>query len=149
MQSANIAMYFDETGELWVTHGTVIGVAADHKGLRVGALFEGWSSSLRRAMWFLDWFHADPRRRVEIGVTGLSDVFWPGQWTTDRKLSRKPTFRLEATQRDWSNGAQATFLAEGFAKLCDVFGRPVPSLVQAKAQIAPFDRGDAQPPWLS
>ena len=145
LESANFAMYFDDTGEFWVTHGTAIGIAPDHKGLRIAALLEGWSTSLRRAMWFFDRFEASSARRVEVGVTGLTGVVWPGQWQFDRKVSRKPAFRLEATQREWTSEAQADFLGDAYRRLTDVFGRAQPTLNQAKAEVAKWDPERSRP----
>lgn len=149
LETANASMFFDETGEFWVIQGTAIGVANDHKGLRVHAVVGGWARALHRAHWFLDFFKAYPNRRVEVGVVGLDGVCWPSNWASQRRPSRKAAFKFDRTQRDWSTSAQESFLAQAYIGLCDVFAVDRPSAEEAAAFVEAndLDRG-VTPPWL-
>ena len=48
LESRNVAMWFDETGEYWVVHGTVIAPWKYEKSaLIVQRLMAGWEQALR------------------------------------------------------------------------------------------------------
>ena len=80
----NVAMWFDETGEFWVIHGTaIVEWRKGHRRLAVPSLIRGWHSSLRRAMAIFNRLDAFPVRRVEAGLTGVLGVTWPSPFPSN------------------------------------------------------------------
>ena len=67
-------MYFEDTGELWILHGSAVFETKAHKLLSVDKIFEGWAAALRRAMWMFDYHGAFSARRVEVGLAGLDSL---------------------------------------------------------------------------
>ncbi len=124
-EAANISMWFDDTGEFWVLHGTAVGDWKDGKKvLRVGPVLRGWHDNLRSAMKVFDRHGAYPARRVEAGVVGIKGTMWPSEMVSYSKAARKPESFLSRPQRDWGEGAQLEFLTDVYNKIRDNFGLP-------------------------
>lgn len=121
-EAANISMWFDETGEFWVVHGTAV---ADWKSgrtmLRVDAVLRGWDENLRSAMKMLDRHGAYPARRVEAGVVDIKGTMWPAEMVSYSKPARRPESFLSRQHRDWSEDAQLAFLMDAYNKIRDNF----------------------------
>lgn len=124
-ESRNVAMYFDETGEFWVIHGTTIydwpevGLALNEK-----SLLSGWADTLHRAMAFFDNYGANPTRKVEAGLMNVHGVYLPGRFQSESIPARKNSCVVQRQQRNWDDQAQLDFLTDAYNKVLDLFGLP-------------------------
>lgn len=124
-ETANISMWFDETGEFWITHGTAITAwKGGKKMLRIGSLLCGWRNNLRSAMKVLDEHGALAARRVEAGVVDIKGTMWPAQMLSYSAPARKPKTIMQRQQRNWSEEAQLQFLTDAYNKIRDNFALP-------------------------
>jgi hypothetical protein len=140
-ESTNVAMYFDETGEFWVLHGTAIDSTGSKKVLRVHSLLGGWSKVLRKANAVLDSFGAYPTRKVEVGLTGMGRVHWLGNREGNSPPARRDTFRYEKKLRGWSPEHQLAFLHQAYAELKNLFALPKPSAQELDEILREWDPG--------
>jgi len=119
--SANMTMFFTDTGEFWMLHGSVI---AQHQGqllLRDHPMLGQWSQLLRKAMAVMDRFQALKTRRVEAGLFEVKDLQWFSEWQSDRTPSRRNDTREIRQSQDWSPEAQLTFLTGAYNRVRDLF----------------------------
>lgn len=119
--SSNMTMFFTDTGEFWMLHGSVI---AAHQGqllLRDHPMLGQWSQLLRKAMAVMDRFQAQKTRRVEAGLFGVKDLQWFSEWQSDRTPSRRNDTREVRQSQDWSPEAQLTFLTDAYNRVKDLF----------------------------
>lgn len=124
-ESANIVLWFDETGEFWAIHGTAVAEwKQDKKMLRVDSLIKGWRRTLNAAMLVLDHFGAHPARKVEVGIVGIKGVMWPTNYVLESSAARKNQTIFVRQQRDWSESAQLEFLTEAYNKVRNNFALP-------------------------
>lgn len=124
-ESANIVLWFDETGEFWAVHGTVVAEwKQGKKMLRVDSLIKEWRRTLSAAMRVLDHFGAHPARKVEVGIVGIKGVMWPTNYMLESSLARKKQTIFVRQQRNWSDSAQLEFLTEAYNKVRDNFALP-------------------------
>ncbi|SHF84647.1 hypothetical protein SAMN05444273_1185 [Litoreibacter ascidiaceicola] len=124
-ETANISMWFDETGEFWITHGTAIAAWKDGKKmLRIDSLLRGWRNNLRSAMKALDQHGALAARRVEAGLIDIKGTMWPATMLSYSVPARKPKTIMQRQQRDWSEEAQLQFLTDAYNKIRDNFALP-------------------------
>jgi len=148
-ETKNVVMFFDETGEFWVLHGTAFFDQGASRTLAVGSVLKNWSSTIRRANFLFDRLGASPVRRVEVGLVGLKGSRWPGQFSADQKPARKDRFMIDAVDRDWSADRQRGFVMDAYTRLTDIFGWPKPSENEAGSVV---DSNDVDrhlsPPWL-
>jgi hypothetical protein len=125
LETRNVAMWFDETGEFWVIHGTAIFEGkSGRKALYAESLIRGWRNSLHQAMTLYDRMSASPVRKVEAGLTGVRDVRWPGQFAYNSPPARKDRCLHIVQRRDWNEEAQLEFLSDAYNKIRDLFGLP-------------------------
>ena len=124
-ESRNVAMYFDETGEFWVIHGTAI---YDYpnvgSALNVNSLLSGWADSLHRAMAFFDKYGANPTRKVEAGLMGVHGAYLPARFQSESIPARKNSCVIQQQQRNWDEQAQLDFLTDAYNKVLNLFGLP-------------------------
>jgi hypothetical protein len=121
MSSTNMTMFFEDTGEFWMLHGSVI---APHQGqllLRDHPMLGQWSQLLRKAMAMMDRFQAQKTRRVEAGLFGVKDLQWYSEWQGNRTPSRRNDTRVIRQSQDWSPEAQLTFLTDAYNRVRDLF----------------------------
>lgn len=124
-QSRNVTMWFDETGEFWVIHGTATGEWKNGKSmLRIDAVLRAWRTNLRNALRALDRFGALPARRVEAGLVGIKGTMWPAEMISFSVPARKNQTIIECQQRDWSDEAQLRLLTDAYNKIRDNFSLP-------------------------
>jgi hypothetical protein len=123
-ETRNVAMFFDETGEFWILHGTAISVGKKGSTLNVQSLVRGWWRAMETAFAIFMHFGAHPTWKVKAGLSGVRDVRWPGQWEIERPPARKNGFVLERQQREWGEEAQLEFLTDGYNAVRDLFGLP-------------------------
>lgn len=121
LSSTNMTMFFEDTGEFWMLHGSVI---APHQGqilLRDHPMLGQWSQLLRTAMAVMDHFQAQKMRRVEAGLFGVKDLQWFSEWQGDRTPSRRNDTREVRQNVDWSPEAQLTFLTDAYNRVRNLF----------------------------
>jgi hypothetical protein len=119
--STNMTMFFADTGEFWMLHGSVI---ASHRGqilLRDHLMLGQWSQLLRKSMAVMDRFQALKTRRVEAGLFGVKDLQWFSEWESDRTPSRRNDAREIRQSQDWSTEAQLTFLTGAYNRVRNLF----------------------------
>jgi hypothetical protein len=119
--STNLMMFFEETGEFWMLHGSVVAEHDQQLLLRDHAMLGWWSRTLRGAMDVMDQFGAREARVVEAGLFNVKDLRWFSEWASDRTLSRR-NFTHEVRQsRDWSPSGQLTFLTDAYNRVRGLF----------------------------
>jgi hypothetical protein len=124
-ESRNVAMWFDETGEFWVLHGTAIDEwKPGRKNLNVRILFCGWYDNLRKAMAIYDHLGASPVRRVETGLVGVKGASLRGGPTLTAPVARKEQCVMSRQLRNWNEDAQLEFLTCAYNKVENLFGLP-------------------------
>lgn len=119
--STNMTMFFEDTGEFWMLHGSVI---AQHQGqllLRDHPMLGQWSRLLRKAMAVMDRFQAQKTRRVEAGLFGVKNLQWFSEWQGNRTPSRRNDTQEVRQNVDWSSEAQLTFLTNAYNRVRNLF----------------------------
>ncbi|WP_292485488.1 hypothetical protein [Mesorhizobium sp.] len=124
IETRNVSMFFDETGEFWILHGTAIREGRHGAALGVHALVGGWARAMHKGFAMLDRYGASPVRKVEAGLTGMRGVRWPGQWQTESPPARKDHCVAVRQNRDWSEEARLGFLTDAYNKVRDLYGFP-------------------------
>lgn len=122
--TTNVSMFFADTGEFWLLHGTVIVPHKDYSLLRDQAMLAQWSKLLRRSMMVFDRFGAHGARRVEAGMCNVSDLRWYAEWEGDRPLARRSNILTERQGRDWGRDAQLTYLTNSYNEVRNLFSLP-------------------------
>ncbi len=124
-ESRNVAMWFDETGEYWVVHGTCIDAWRNHQAIRYESLMRGWQRALKSAMLSFDRLGASPVRKVEVGLVGIRGILWPeDNFAVLSSPARKDRMSFEIQGRSWSVDNQLQFLTDAFNKMRDAFALP-------------------------
>ena len=137
--STNMTMFFSDTGEFWMLHGSVI---AAHQGqllLRDHPMLGQWSQLLRKAMAVMDRFQAQKTRRVEAGLFGVKDLQWFSEWQHDRTPSRRNDAREARQSQDWSPEAQLTFLTNAYNRVRDLFALKRSTEAEVTEVLVQFD----------
>lgn len=124
VEAEDVSMYFDSTGEFWILHGSAVTETGNNRRfLNLASVFNGWATALRRIHWLFDHFGALPARRVEVGLTDMENVRFPGGWNISSPPARRALLKFEQIRRDWSEPeAQEAFLAEAFDEVFTLFG---------------------------
>ncbi|MGY2805607.1 hypothetical protein [Bradyrhizobium sp. USDA 4506] len=137
--STNVTMFFDDTGEFWMLHGSVI---VPHNGyllLRDQLMLGQWSQFLRRSLAVMDRFGGLPTRRVEAGLVNVRDLRWFAEWEMDRIQSRRNE-AIETRQRhDWNNAAQIAYLTDAYNRVRSLFALPRMTESQITEALEHFD----------
>jgi len=132
-ETANISMWFDETGEFWITNGTAIAEwKNDKKMLRVDSLLRGWRNNLRSALKLLDTEGAYAARRVEAGVVGIKGAMWPADMPIYSSSARKSQTVIQRQRQNWNDDAQIEFLTDIYNDIRDNFSFPHVELSDVK-----------------
>jgi hypothetical protein len=137
-EAKNLVCFFDETGEFWCLHASAIVRHRDKLGLKQERVLANWNLTIRNAMRVLDQFEALPTRRVELGLVGMEDVHWPGQWSDDSPMSRKADYFLAHQSADWSDTATLNFLVKAYTGMKDLFGLPRATSKEVDAIISKY-----------
>lgn len=137
--SSNVTMFFEDTGEFWMLHGSVIVPTKNYALLKDHIMLGQWSQMLRRAMLVMDRNGALGARRVEAGLNDILDVRWHAEWEMDRIQSRRSDVRTVRQSRDWSSSAQITFLTDAYNRVRGLFALPRISEAQVSEILAHFD----------
>lgn len=124
IETRNVSMFFDETGEFWILHGTAIREGRYGAVLSVPALVDGWKRAMNKSFALLNRYGASPVRKVEVGLVGVQGVRWPGQWQSESPPARKDRCVTVRQQRDWGEEARLVFLTDAYNHVRDLFGYP-------------------------
>jgi hypothetical protein len=119
--STNVTMFFEDTGEFWMLHGTVVDEDRGQRLLADRGMLRQWSRMLRTAMVVMDRFRAKKIRRVEAGLFGVKDILWISDWGVDRIPSRRNDTRETRQNEDWTPEAQLTFLTNAYNRVRNLF----------------------------
>lgn len=119
--STNMTMFFTDTGEFWMLHGSVMAPRQGQLLLRDHAMLGQWSQLLRKAMAVMDHFQALKARRVEAGLFDVKDLQWFSEWQSERTPSRRNDTRETRQSQDWGPEAQLTFLTDAYNRIRDLF----------------------------
>ena len=119
--SANMMMFFEDTGEFWMLHGSAILEFREHRLLKDRVMLGQWSRTLRQTMHVMDDFGARGARRVEAGLFGARDLRWPSEREWDRPISRRNVTTANRQSRDWGADVQMTFLTEAYNRVTNLF----------------------------
>lgn len=138
--STNITMYFEDTGEFWMLHGSVIVDHRGHRLLRDHMMLGQWSSTLRRALKVMDKFGARETRRIEAGLFGVTDIKWFAEWEGDRPYSRRNAVLEVRQSRDWDDAAQLTFLTDTYNRVKNLFALERSTEAEVARILIQFDR---------
>lgn len=122
-EARNVAMFFDETGEFWLLHGTAIREGRHGAALAFQVLIDGWARAMDKLRHARP-LGASPMRKVEAGLVGVRGVTWPGQWQFEAPPARKDRCIAVRQHRDWGNEARIGFLTDAYNKVRDLFGFP-------------------------
>jgi hypothetical protein len=139
--SINMTMFFEDTGEFWMLHGSVI---AQHQGqclLRDHPMLGRWSHMLRKASAVMDRFEAQKIRRVEAGLFGVKNLQWFSEWQGDRTPSRRNDTREVRQSADWSLEAQLTFLTNAYNRVRNLFALERSTEAEVTRILQQFDSG--------
>lgn len=128
-----VTQWFDSTAELWGFSTQVTDWAHERQMFSIGVVIRDWAAFLKDAIVALEHLGAVSPIRVEAGVTGLKNTWWPIQ---PFKRALDPEAAYEFISRDWSPKAQLLFLTAASAELCDAFGMPAFSEGQVAKIIA-------------
>lgn len=137
--TSNVTMFFEDSGEFWTLHGTVIVPNKDYLLLKDHAMLGQWSQMLRRSMLVMDRFGALGARRVEAGLYNVRDLRWYAEWELDRIQSRRNEVKTVRQSRDWSDPAQIAFLTDAYNRVRGLFALPRVSEAQVSEILAHFD----------
>jgi len=139
ISSSNVTMFFDETGEFWMLHGSVIVPHNGYSLLKDQPMLGQWSQFLRRSMAVMDRFGALAIRRVEAGLVNVRDVRWFAEWEMDRIQSRRNE-AIEIRQgHDWNSAAQITYLTNAYNRVRSLFALPRITEAQITEILTHFD----------
>jgi hypothetical protein len=119
--STNMTMFFEDTGEFWMLHGSVIAQYQGQLLLKDNPMLGQWSQLLRKAMAVMDRFQAHKTRRIEAGLFGVKELRWYAEWQSDRTPSRRNDTRETRQSQDWSPEAQLSFLTDAYNRVRNLF----------------------------
>lgn len=119
--ACNLAGFLEETGEVWLSDGTVFDEQRGQTFISYGHLLTNWAKGLSRGMACLDALGASKRRRVIVGVEGMAEARWPVQSGFVPGRSRKQGLLVDQTKRDWPEKHCVDFLFGAWNKLRDAF----------------------------
>jgi hypothetical protein len=139
--STNLTMYFEDTGEFWMLHGTVMAKYGSQLLLRDHPMLGEWSKLLRKAMAVMDRFQAQKTRRVEAGLFNVKDLQWFSEWEGSRTPSRRNDIRIIRQSQDWSSETQLTFLADAYNRVRNLFALERSTEAEISRILQQFDPG--------
>lgn len=123
-EAVGVTQWFSKTGEIWGFNNA----AAFHGGdgmayLSTSSILKEWRNFLRAGLGFLDHFGVSGPIRVEAGVVGMDDVYWPERMQGPCRAVEREVF-LSRDSRTWHTDEQTGFLTDVFNQVLDAFGQP-------------------------
>lgn len=137
--STNMVMFFSDTGEFWLLHGSVIAQNHGQSLLKDHIMLGQWSRTLRQVIAVMDSFGAHKTRRVEVGLFNVSELRWFSQWVSDRIPARRNFVRENRQSQDWGPEAQLAFLAGAYNRVKDLFALDRSSEAEVTQILQQFD----------
>ena len=120
-KARNLAAFLEETGEVWMSDGVALTEHQNRIQVSYAHLLSNWARGMDQGMACLDALGASKRRRVIMGIEGITDAVWHIQNGYALARSRKPEMVIDETDRDWQPDRRLTFLRSGWNKLRDAF----------------------------
>lgn len=120
-KARNLAAFLEETGEVWMSDGVALTEHDNLTHVSYARLLSNWARGMEQGMACLDALGASKRRRVIMGIEGISDAVWHIQSGYALAPSRKPDVVVDETDREWSPERRLKFLRSGWNKLRDAF----------------------------
>ncbi|WP_124597170.1 hypothetical protein [Burkholderia stagnalis] len=123
-EAIGVAQWFNKTGELWgFNNAATFQNESGRNYLCLDSIVREWDKFLCDALAFFKGFGAEGPIRVEAGVVGLKDVYWPNEmWGAATALEDE--VYSERVYRAWTRQEQLAFLADLYNDLHDAFGKP-------------------------
>lgn len=137
--STNMVMFFSDTGEFWLLHGSVIAQDQGQILLKDHIMLGQWSRTLRQVMAVMDRFGAHKTRRVEAGLFNVRELRWFSPWATDRIPARRNSARETRQSQNWGPEAQLAFLTCAYNRIKDLFALERNSEAEVTQILQQFD----------
>lgn len=121
-QVSALTQWFDKTAEIWGV-SPAYGFNRDGRlQLATTALAKQWRRRLREWLALFKQLGAKGPYRVEAGLTGIQDIYWPSDFTFF-ELSKclDPEVVIVRSETVWDEAAQLRLLTDVFNKICDSF----------------------------
>lgn len=117
-----LTQWFDKTGEIW---GVSPAYGFQSKGrlqLATVALAKQWRKRLREWIALFKRLGANGPYRVEAGLTGIQDIYWPVDFDFfELPRCLDPEVVVVRSEKEWDEAAQLRLLTDVFNKICDSF----------------------------
>jgi hypothetical protein len=122
-RTSDITMYFEQTGEFWVSSSAHVVDRGSKKLIQLGNLFQDWSSTIRRCNQIFDQLGALASRRAEVGFAQFGSVLFPG-WSTapQQVMPRQPRLSVTQTMPTWTEEAHKAFLVQVLDEVSRLYG---------------------------
>lgn len=120
----NLAAFLEDTGEVWLSDGTVVDERKGRRYLSHGHLMRNWIRGLDRSHALLDELGAGQRRRVVLDVSGLDDTYWPQQQGYIPRSNRKSRVSYERTADNWDTAVRRDTLRHAWNALRNAYSEP-------------------------
>ncbi|MFP3507538.1 hypothetical protein [Burkholderia sp. SIMBA_062] len=122
-EAIGVTQLFNKTGELWgFNSAATFENGSGRKYLCLDSIAREWDKFLHDALAFFKHFGAAGPIRIEAGVVGLKDVYWPDEvWGAARSLEDE--VHAVRVHRAWTGDEQLAFLTEIYNDLHDAFGK--------------------------
>lgn len=117
-----LTQWFDKTAEIWGVSPSY-GFHQDGRfQLATTALAKQWRKRLREWIALFKKLGAKGSYRVEAGLTGIQDIYWPNDFNIfEQPKCLDPEVVIVRSDKDWDEEAQLRFLTDVFGKICDSF----------------------------
>lgn len=120
-----VTQWFHKTGELWGFTNTATYEEGGKRFLSSTSLAKAWDEFLAQGLRFFERFGAMGRIRVEAGVTGIGEAYYPtDRFLNDRWPSHEQEIYLEGFLRKRTREERHAFLTDLNNRLLDAFGLP-------------------------
>lgn len=116
--------WFDKTGEIWAFDSSICDEVDGKTILGHYQVVRDWDSMIERAIAFYQHFKAKAPFQVEVGLAGLSAVYWADPMVSRRTPALEDSVAHAIASRDWSTTGRHDFLLDAYNKLCDAFHQP-------------------------
>lgn len=137
--STNMIMFFSDTGEFWLLHGSVIAQDQGQLLLKDHIMLGQWSRTLRQVMAVMDQLGAHKTRRVEAGLFNVRELRWYSPWASNRIPARRNAAKEIKQSQDWGPEAQLAFLAGAYNSVKDLFALERSSEAEVTQILQQFD----------
>jgi hypothetical protein len=120
----NIAAFLEDTGEVWLSDGSIVQKSGEKTFISHGHLMSNWIAGLDRAHALLDELGAGQRRRVLLKVSDLSGTYWPTQDGYVAGACRKVRVVHDCTEAKWGPAVRQETLRQAWNALRNAYSEP-------------------------